>query len=86
VALDFPVRHVHLGTHGRFQVETGPILVLDDEMTGARVQRLRRAYVAFSSIDRAEFLVDSPRGHPPGAQWVGRMRRDCRISLLRGSQ
>lgn len=80
--LEFPVRHINLDTAARrFQVETGPLLVLGDG-NGGTFDRLRRAFVNFAADDVAEFLVDTPRDAAHGAGWSTTIRNRCDITLL----
>lgn len=76
--LEFPVRHLNWREDGRWQVETGPLLVAEDG-EGDVPARLRRAYVIVSCAERAEFLVDAVRA---GARWSRRVALSCKTEFL----
>ena len=80
--LEFPVRHVNSRADGRFQIETGPVLMLE-EGEGGPLERLRRAYVHLGRLDCAQFLLDAPRGTGPGERWSRRLELRCALELLR---
>jgi len=77
--LEFPVRHINWKPGGVYQVETGPVLVLQAG-EGDVLTRLRRGYVILNS-SRAEFLIDSDRSS--GRRWTDRISVDCVVRLLR---
>ena len=79
--LEFPVRHHNWREDGRYQVETGPVLAIEDGAADA-LERLRRAYVIFSGPERAELLLDTPRPSVPGQRWQRRLELRCAIELL----
>lgn len=79
--LEFPVRHLNWRDDGRYQVETGPVLAVE-EGPGDPLDRLRRAYVIFSGPERAELLLDAPRPSAPGQRWQRRIELRCTIELL----
>lgn len=82
MTLEFPVRHINANpVLGRFQAETGPVL-LAVPGTGGLEPRLRRAWVMFGRTDRVEFLMDARR--PAGAlPWGERIECPCTTRLLR---
>ena len=50
---------------GRFQVDTGPVLVPDFTSEAERViDRLEMAYIAYNRLDRAEFILRRPTPLP----------------------
>jgi hypothetical protein len=83
--MEFPIRHVNVDPVARrFQIETGPVLVLNDG-DGEPLSRLRRAYVNFGQPDRAEFLVDSDRPSAPPNRWSQCIGYDCEVCILESS-
>ena len=79
--LEFPVRHLNWREDGRYQAETGPVLAIEEGAADS-LDRLRRAYVIFSSPERAELLMDAPRPSTPGQRWQRRLELRCTIELL----
>lgn len=60
--LEYPVKTMNVDPdNGRFQVDTGPLpwpdLVADVEQA---VARFHRAFVAYNTFDRAEFVIERP--------------------------
>jgi hypothetical protein len=60
--IDYPVRTMNvLPKEGRFQVDTGPILLPDFAATSARaIERFDMAYVLYHQFTRAEFILRRP--------------------------
>jgi hypothetical protein len=53
----FPIKHMNVQTDtGQFQAETGPILMPND-LTTARLERLLPAYIVFNRLDQAEVVL-----------------------------
>jgi hypothetical protein len=80
--LEFPVRHINTNAEaGRFQIETGPVLIAEDG-SGDIVTRLRRAYVIIGRVDGAEFLIDGERAGPPSGRWAQRISLRCETQIF----
>jgi hypothetical protein len=79
--LEFPLRHVNWRNDGRYQAETGPVLLVEGEPSDT-LGALRRAYVIFNRLDRIEFLVDAPRAGLASRRWDHNFSAECQIQLL----
>ncbi|WP_428528948.1 hypothetical protein [Pseudorhodoplanes sp.] len=81
-SLEFPVRHINRDApRGRFQVETGPVLSLEAGMAGLP-GLLRRAYVMFGALDRAELLLDTPRNVDAAQRWSSSISLRCKVTIF----
>lgn len=79
--IEFPVRHVNWRADGRFQVETGPVLVAV-EGAGDTLERLRRAQLIMADPENVEILFDPVRPPEAGRGWAKRAKFACRSRLF----
>jgi len=79
VTVEYPVKTVNYSErHHSYQVDTGPVLMLDPSAGDSLIERLHMAYVAHLGGDWAEFLVNVPtrlEGHDISVYHYSNVRR-----------